>query len=213
MENINIGSPVPAPLVKQYSQNTPDNDFALDIGSGRGSNSLYLASKNFKVTAIDKNARALGILKTDAIKHNLDIETINQDIANLTIQENHFSFICAMNSLNFLSKKEFLEIIEKIKLGLKKDGVCVIALFTNQDSLFEEIKALAQTEDGETFFDGSGRRWYYPDKDFLRKQFENDSEILFSIETAIEDKNGHPGNESPHTHSIARIAIKKRSAN
>ena len=209
MENTNAGNISPTPLVKKYAETAP-RGYALDLGSGRGTDALYLTKQNFKVTAVDKNKQSIEKLKNDSGNQGLSLEAINQDIKDVSIQKNYFSFICAINSLNFLSKKEFLETIEKIKSGLKDDGIGVIILFTNEDSLYQEIKKTAKTEDGESFYDDLGRRWYYPPKNLLKNLFENDTEVLFYVEAVIEDKFGHAGNEMPHTHSIARIAIKKK---
>jgi len=211
MKTKNNGGENAAPIVKQFSEKVFPG-FALDIGSGRGGNSLFLANRNFFVTAIDYNEKAICILQEKIKQYKCEerIKAIRTDIVDFPIEENHYSFICAINSLNFLSKKEFTYIIERIKKGLQKNGICVITLFTENDPLRKEIEVIAKSsDDGESFFDDNGRRWYYPKENTLKKLFESDFEILFYVETEIEDKFGHPGNEMPHKHAIARIAIKK----
>jgi len=199
---------IPAPLIQQFESQVPRSK-ALEIGAGNGNNALFLAKQGFSVTAVEVRKDLADMIKNRAKKNQVRLEIANENINDFTIEENQYSFISAMNSFNFLSKKEFYGVVEKIKKGLIRGGICVIALFTVEDPLFREIKTKAIIEDERDFHNNEGKKWYFPKPNELRELFEKDSEILFYVEAVIEDKKGHPGNPQPHKHAIARIAIKK----
>lgn len=193
----------PAPLVERFESVAAHGE-ALDIGAGRGDNAIFLTKKGFSVTAIEIKKEAAEIIESRAKENETSINVINQDAKKFVIEKDRYTFISAMNSLNFFSKEEFSALIENIRQGLKKEGVCVIAMFTNNDPMCEEVKV----KTGGTFENDMGKKWYFPAPNELKKLFEKDFTILFYVEAVVEDK-GHPGNQEPHQHAVARIAVKK----
>lgn len=198
---------IPAPLIQKFENQAPRGK-ALDIGAGQGNNALFLAQQGFSVTAVELRKELAEMIKKRAEDNQIRMEISNQDIKDFSIAENSYSFISAMNSLNFLSKKEFYGIIEKIKSGLISGGICAIALFTTEDPLFEEIKSKTTLEEDGSFRNDAGKKWYFPKVNELKEIFEKDFTILFYIEAIIDDK-GHPNSPEPHKHAVARIAVKK----
>ncbi|MEI7890860.1 MAG: class I SAM-dependent methyltransferase [bacterium] len=203
---MNNNSIKPSPLVQNFSNNTPTGK-ALEIGFGYGDNAIFLAQQGFSVVAVDINKEMVENLKERSMQYAVDLEIIKNDIRNFLIKDNEYTFISALNCLNFLSKEEFFNIMEKIKNGLKNDGVCVIALFTVDDEMCEEV---SRKTNGK-FDDDNGKKWFFLKSGELKELFENDFLILFYKEVIIDD-NGHVGKELPHRHAVARIVAKKRSA-
>lgn len=196
------------PLVEQAAGMVSIGE-ALDLGSGRGNNSIYLAKKGFAVTAVELNKTAIEALSVNAKDNGVSMSIINQNIRDYSIENNRYSLIVATNILNFLSREDLIGMVNKIKKGLLKDGLCVIVLFTDKDPMHDGIRR-KNTETGEREYkDGEGRRWYFPKENELMELFENDMEIIFYVEAAIEDKKGHLGQESPHSHYLARLIAKK----
>lgn len=207
---MNFKTIIPSPLVEKFEKESTRGK-ALDIGAGYGDNALFLAQQGFSVVAVEIRKELIEIIKKRAEENKISLEIINQDVANFSIAENSCSFISAMNSLNFFSKKEFYDTIGKIKAGLISGGICVIALFTMDDQLFEEIKLKTINEDDGSFRNEAGKKWYFPKPNELKEIFEKDFQVLFYTEAIIDD-NGHPNNPEPHQHAIARIAVKKEGS-
>ena len=207
LKKMDTNTIIPSPLIQQFEIQAPRGK-AIDIGAGKGDNALFLAKHGFFVTAVEIRKELADTIKKRAEENQIGLEIINRDIKDFIVEENQYSFISAINSLNFFSKQEFLNIIEKIKNGLRKSGICVISLFTADDSLFEKIKSETASEDDGSFRNKAGKKWYFPKSNELRKFFEKDFEILFYKEATIDDK-GHKGNMDPHQHAIARIVVKK----
>ncbi|PZM86566.1 hypothetical protein DLH72_00660 [Candidatus Gracilibacteria bacterium] len=83
---------------------------ALDLGSGGGRNSLYLAMQGFKVTSWDKNLDGLFSTSNLAKKNFLDIKTSMKNLNKELVEEN-FDVIIATVSLQFLEKESAIKLL------------------------------------------------------------------------------------------------------
>jgi cyclopropane fatty-acyl-phospholipid synthase-like methyltransferase len=196
----------PSPLVARFAGEMQKGP-VLDIGFGNGKDSLFLASQGFKVTALSIDKKAAENLEKLKKEKGLKIEIKNQDIRQFSFSDNYYTAIIAMNTLFFLSKNEFLSIIEKIKNSLKPGGVVIISSFTMYDQMFTKMQQTIKESGEREFQDDKGNSWYFLALNELENLFHNFS-ILFSKEEQVQDK-GHPGSLEPHTHTIARIVAKK----
>ena len=86
----------------------------LDLGAGKGRNSLYLSSLNFNVTAIHYNAEFLHELTDISVKEQLDINVINHDIAKANIKGS-YDFIFSTDVFMYLNPTRIQSIITNIK--------------------------------------------------------------------------------------------------
>jgi 2-polyprenyl-3-methyl-5-hydroxy-6-metoxy-1,4-benzoquinol methylase len=102
---------------------------ALDIAMGMGQNAIFLASHGYKVTGIDRSSSAVSLSRENAEKKAVSLRTVEADILTYGIRENYFDVI-----LNFY----FLErsLIQKIKKGLKKNGLVFFETYTTDQSRF-----------------------------------------------------------------------------
>lgn len=208
MSQLNNDAITPAPLIKQFESQAPRGK-ALEIGAGKGNNAIYLAQQGFSVTAVELNKESTQVIEKRAQENEVVLDIANQDIRDFAIEKNRYALISSFSSLNFLSREELIETINKIKAGLVMGGICAIVLYTNNDPMVERVRDRAIALEDGSFCDEAGKKWYYPKNNELRELFEKDFSILFYIEAVIEDKIGHPGNFEPHQHAVARLVAKK----
>ena len=126
----------------------------LDLGAGKGRNSLYLSSLNFNVTAIDYNAEFLHELTDISIKEQLDINIINHDIAKANIKGS-YDFIFSTDVFMYLNPTRIQSIISNIKQQTHLNGYNLI------------VSALNATKHGRpliplpfTFIEGELKEYY-----------------------------------------------------
>jgi cyclopropane fatty-acyl-phospholipid synthase-like methyltransferase len=60
---------------------------ALDIGCGAGTNSIYMAERGYRVTAIDFMPQAIAMLKAQITDTDLPIEAVQADVGTWTTKE------------------------------------------------------------------------------------------------------------------------------
>ncbi len=93
----------------------------LDIGSGNGANSWYLAYEGFSVTALDKDEQAMASLKHRFAKERFfrdRVEYVVADVAKYTLPENRFDVIADINTLCHVPEPPMYSLRD----ALKKDG-------------------------------------------------------------------------------------------
>ena len=121
---------------------------ALDVASGAGRNSIYLATNGFDVEALDISSVALDILKNKGFK-NISCKLV--DLDEYEIHKNNYDLIVMTN---FLDRN----IIAKLSKALKKDGILFIE--TYMDDIVNEKPPsnpdfLLKKDELKTFFDDS----------------------------------------------------------
>lgn len=96
---------------------------ALEIACGAGRNSIFLASNNFDVLALDISEVALKTLDEKDLKN---IKTKVVDLEEYLFEENNYDLIV---QTNYLERK----IIPSLKKALKKDGVIIIETYMEHE--------------------------------------------------------------------------------
>jgi len=126
-------------ILEKYSKKIIANGKILDIGFDNSRNAIWLAEQGFEVTTIDKNREAFDNLRKriSELGTKLKIKLENKDIKKFQILQDYYNAIIAFNSLIFLKKSEFLEIVAKIKKVLMPGGLVFISLFTMDDPSFK----------------------------------------------------------------------------
>ena len=163
----------------------------LDLGCGQGRDSLFMLQKGFKVTAIDNSFKGIENLretiKTKKLPKN-NITLLCSDMKDFKIEKGKYAIISAFTSLQFLSRKDGLQLIERIKKNILPRGFIIVSGFTIDDP-------------------GHKDSGYYFKPQELRKLFV-DFDIIFYREKEILDK-GHISNPKPHKHSIVEMIARK----
>lgn len=107
---------------------------ALDLGSGRGRNTLYLADLGFDVTAVDANTNSLGILGQIIAAEGMDnVRTAVYDINEAAITEK-YDFIISTVVLMFLQAERVPAVIANMQESTNPGGynLVVCAMDTAQ---------------------------------------------------------------------------------
>lgn len=140
---------------------------ALDIASGAGRNSIYLAKKGFEVEALDISKVALDVLNAKGFE-NITCKLV--DLDEYEVPKNSYDLIIMTN---FLDRN----LIPKLSNALKKDGILFIETYM-EDKINEKPPSnsnfLLKKEELKTFFDESFEILDYD-------EFLNDDSELFKM--------------------------------
>lgn len=180
---------------------------ALDIGAGKGRNSIFLAKNGFKVEAIDKIAEGLKKCRNFAKKYNLPIKTKLCDVRKFEFKKSKYSLVIARASLDFLKKSEIESIIKKIKKSLISQGFIYFVVFSTKDPMYKKIKKLKLKEIEEnTFYLPKYKtyRHFFTQKEL--KQMFKDFKIIHLKQKRIKDT----GPQKLHFHNIIEIIVQKK---
>lgn len=199
----------PYPLLFKYIKKIlPGN--ALDIGTGEGRNSIFLASHGFKIDAIDNEKEGMNKLKKYIKEKN--IKNITPKLINITdfkFKNNKYTLVTAIHVLDFLKLSEIEKLIKKIKKSVKKEGYIILAVFSTKEPAYNKIvKKLKKKEiEKNTFYLPKFKtyRHFFSIKEL--KEFFNDWNILFLKQRKKEDSHGNTGK---HFHNIIEIVAQKK---
>jgi len=104
----------------------------LDLGCGEGRHALYLATKGFDVTAIDRDIEKLSEFSKNTKMLRLKIKIIKNNIATYHIF-GAYDLILANMSLHFLKKKQIDNVVEHMKKHTKVGGLNVVGVLTRKE--------------------------------------------------------------------------------
>ena len=125
---------------------------ALDLACGAGRNSLYLAGLGWKVTAVDRSAAALRLLRRHAGRLSLDIRQVDLERGEFPIDPEAYDLIC---NIRYLQR----DLFPAIRAGVRPGG------------FFAGVLLLQEPGHDSTFRLGPGE---------LRAEFENWKILYYS---------------------------------
>jgi len=111
----------PNPFLKKYIHLLPKGK-ALDIASGEGRNTVFLAQQGFEVDAVDISGKGLKKAQKLAREQGVKIKTFLVDLDQYQIEKERYDLIA-----NFYYLKRRL--IPRIKKGIKKGGRVVFETY------------------------------------------------------------------------------------
>jgi ubiquinone/menaquinone biosynthesis C-methylase UbiE len=100
--------------------------FALDLGCGAGSESLYLAKKGFKVTAIDCSSAAIGIARSRALLSELDVHFYIASVLELPLADSTIDFAIDRGCLHSLPKGNWTRYSGELARVLRSGGYALL---------------------------------------------------------------------------------------
>ena len=87
---------------------------ALDIAGGEGRNSVFVATKGYKITCMDISENGLKKAQALASEKNTQIKTVLADLDNCSLPENEYDLVLCFN---FLDRNLFSPIRRSLKSG------------------------------------------------------------------------------------------------
>ncbi len=124
-------------LVRLIKQKKIKPGFVLDMCSGAGTNSIYLASKGFKVTGVDISPTAVNVAKARCVKRGLKCEYLVGDVLK-TKFDKKFDLVFDRGCFHHLSKKDKPKYVKRLRELLNKNGKLHLQAFSDKNPPFEK---------------------------------------------------------------------------
>ncbi|MBL6538847.1 SAM-dependent methyltransferase TehB [Streptococcus suis] len=106
----------------------------LDLGSGRGRNSLYLAQRGFEVIAVDKDEQSLQILHHIKEMEDLDLQAGTYDINSASLEQD-YDWIISTVVFMFLERDRVPAIIRNMQEQTRPGGYnLIVAAMDTEDA-------------------------------------------------------------------------------
>lgn len=101
----------------------------LDLGCGTGSFCIEMARRGYEMIGIDLSTEMLSCAKAKALKNELDILYLNQDIASFELYGTVDAIVCLMDSLNYVTyKNDVKRVLKLVKNYLNPGGLFIFDL-------------------------------------------------------------------------------------
>lgn len=112
--------------LQEYFINQSIKSTLLDVGSGQGRDSLFLAANGFKVTAIDSSKVGISQMLNKAKEKGLKIKGIVVDVLKVQLNEK-FNIILFDMLLHTFEKNQQIYLLEKFSKNLEVNGLfCIV---------------------------------------------------------------------------------------
>lgn len=132
-------------VFKLLKSHKPETKTILDLTSGTGSQSCYLAKRGYSVTASDFNTTMLEIAKRKAAEMNLNLKFIKADMRNICLGK--FDVAISMyNAIGHLTRKDFELTMKNLRNNLKDKGLYIFDIL-NKDYLLQHDNITHLTTD------------------------------------------------------------------
>ena len=129
----------PSKEVEDIVSLLPEKAKILDVGCGDGRHSLYLASFGFQVDAFDISENAISKINCLKEQNNLNINTYVCDVLDFQFKYK-YDLIIVHGVLQFIKREKQPKIIELLKNWTEVNGYHIIALFTDEEPVPEDLK-------------------------------------------------------------------------
>lgn len=127
----------------------------LDLGCGKGRDSLYFASNGMNVTATDISDEALKSL--EALRHP-KIRTVRADISEADLEPERYDAVFACLSLHYFGDAVTRMIVGKVHRSLRAGGMFFIRCKSVKDKAF----GVGEKVGDNMYFDGWTRHFFTP---------------------------------------------------
>lgn len=117
----------PHRLVKLLADRLSPRSRILDLGCGAGVDAEYLGRQGFLVTAVDREAASVAMVKERC--RGLPVKVFQQTFEGLHLQTNHCDAVVSMLALPFAEKSRFAEILSDVREAVKPGGYAALAVF------------------------------------------------------------------------------------
>ncbi len=115
--------------LKYFVEELDKEDIILDLGSGSGRHTVYLAAEGFNVTGIDAAKKGIEITKKLLDERNLTAELICKNFYDgLPFEDNSYDCIISTQAIHHNRLYEIKKLIDEIKRVLKSEGKIFITV-------------------------------------------------------------------------------------
>jgi len=182
----------PDRTLMEYAKIVPEG-VVLDLGIGEGRNALFFAKMAYEVEGVDISQTAIERCLQRAETQNLKVKAEVKDLKEMGIAHGKYSLIIAAWVLNFLRKAEAEKIVDKIKNGLKKDGLVYVGIFSPSDPGCQRAKETLREVEENTFYSEKRNSFiHYFTRDEIVSLF-NGFKITYFVEgTGLDIEHGEP---------------------
>jgi cyclopropane fatty-acyl-phospholipid synthase-like methyltransferase len=138
-------------LVRMIKKKQLKKGTVLDLCSGDGTNSIYLASKGFKVVGVDISPTAIKIAKERCVKRNVLCDYVTGDVMKIKLDKK-FDLILDRGCFHHISRQNKPTYVQRVHQSLKKRGKFYLLCFSDKNPPFE--KNLSREDIKRHFSDG-----------------------------------------------------------
>lgn len=124
----------PSEIVVQLARMLPSGGTVIDLGAGQGRNALYLASKGFDVTAVEREDSEVEILSTKNKKAKRKINIVQADIHDF-VPDKQYDAVISNTVLHFFTSEEVAASIRKMKQATKQKGYNLVTAYSDKNPL------------------------------------------------------------------------------
>jgi SAM-dependent methyltransferase len=122
------------PLLKKFVELLPSYPAILDLGCGTGGESKRLINLGAKIKGIDISSKSISYAKNNVPEGFF----INDDILNYKFEDNEFDGVLDSACLFHFSKKEQNDILKRLHVDMKNDGILLSINPEGKTEGFEE---------------------------------------------------------------------------
>jgi cyclopropane fatty-acyl-phospholipid synthase-like methyltransferase len=137
---------------------------ALDICSGAGTNSVYLAKKGFDVTGIDISQTATKIATQLAEENGVSkrCKFLSGDVIKIPLPKNRFDFIFDRGCYHHIPKNDKPTFVKIISDSLKKGGKYFLICFSDKNPPWEKNVSKEEIQENFSPYFNIGKIKDYP---------------------------------------------------
>lgn len=167
----NVFGSDPEEILVNYGNLISKSHPVLDIGSGQGRNSCFLASSGFAVHAIDPSQIAIKQLESISRKEGLDIKCQCCGFKEFPKSAQCYSGVLVFGLIQILNKKGVDDLIQKISELCCRDALVFVTAFGVQDPSYQHYRQSWQETGSNLFTDGEGDYRYFLEANEILKLF------------------------------------------
>jgi SAM-dependent methyltransferase len=159
----------------------------LDLGCGKGADSIYFHYKGFNVSAVDYSTEAISQFNFIQNQKRLFITSLVKDMTEpFSFEESSFDIIYSRLGVNYFDSETTKKLFSEIKRILKSEGLLLFQVKSSNDSSNGKGKKIEEN----VYEDDEGYMRHFFSQEYAKELLEG-FEILFLDERKAESGNAY----------------------
>ena len=131
-------------FMAKYFYNAPDRKRIkiLDVGSGVGRNTIYLAKEGFSAFGVEATDSGIEVSTKRREIEGVDAIFKKADLIKIPFPEEYFDAVVDIQTIQHNTYKQINEIMQEIKRVLKPNGIFFATMVSTQDRSFKKGKVI-----------------------------------------------------------------------